>query len=501
MSDPPAPASTDAALTLEAELPPAVAETVLRAGPLALRRAGRARGAAHSLTWLDTAEGSLASEGLAIEQPRRGPRRLLRILPEPGTAWRPATPAEALAALPPGEIPAEVNGAPLLPIAGFVGSWTRIALAGGVEAVLVRGRLRAVMNEAPAARLILSGPVPAVLETMAVLAEAKPVLPPRTTLAEQARALAREEEPRPRRLGAPVLAPDLDVEAALELALGHLVEVLLWHAPVAAEGAKPEGVHQMRVAIRRLRSLLRAFRPACDGAALRDFDAGLKAIAAALGPARDWDVFLDGLGAEIAAALPEEPRIAALLRAARQRREAAYAQLRPMLEGPALRRVAWGAVALAETRPWQAEDDAEAEARRAEPLAAFAAGVLDRRWKRIEVAGTEIAGLPDEEFHALRIQAKRMRYAAELFAPLWSRKRAKRFLKHLAEVQEAFGLANDAVVARSLMAVLAGRGGTALAWASGVAEGWALARARHARSRAAKAWDELLAAGVFWDQG
>jgi CHAD domain-containing protein len=171
-----------------------------------------------------------------------------------------------------------------------------------------------------------------------------------------------------------------------------------------------------------------------------------------------------------------------------------------VLDGPLLRPIAWEAVALAETRPWREETDGDAAARRVEPLAEFGAGVLDRRWKRVAGHGAEIAHLPDEEFHALRIEAKRLRYAAELFAPLWGGRRTKRFLKRLAKVQDAFGLANDAVVARGLMGLLAGKGGTTLAWAGGVAEGWALARARRARSRAASAWEALLAGGIFWNQ-
>lgn len=368
-----------------------------------------------------------------------------------------------------------------------------------MQASLLRGRLRTVLAEAPVARLTLEGPARPVLAAMQALAEAAPLLPPRAALAEQGRALARGEALRPRRLGPPRLDPDLDIEAALALALGHLTEVLLWHAPAAIAGTTPEGVHQIRVAIRRLRSLLKVFRSACDGAALREFDAGLKALATLLGPARDWDVWLGGQGAELAAALPEEPRLPPLLAAAGKAREAAYAALRPALEGAPLRRLAWQAVALIETRPWRDEPDPEAEARRAEGLPDFAARVLDRRWRRIAEAGAEIEALPDAEFHALRIEAKRLRYAAELFAPLWGRRKAKRFLARLADVQEEFGLANDAVVARALMARLAA-GRPALAWASGAAEGWALARARRVRRRAQRAWEALLAEETFWNQ-
>lgn len=420
--------------------------------------------------------------------PARGPARRLLVLPPAGAFWRPGMPPAMLAeaAMPEGA----------LPLAAFEGRITRLPLAEGMQASLLCGRLRAVAAEAEAARLLLEGPPAPVLAAIRALAEEAPLLPPRAALAEQARALARGEAPRPRRLGAPLLEPGLDIEAALTLAHGHLAEVLLWHAPGAIAGASPEGVHQMRVAIRRLRSLLRVFRPACDAAELRAHDAALKALAGLLGPARDWDVWLGGLGAELAAALPEEKRLPPLLAAARRAREAAYAALRPALEGPPLRRLAWEAVALIETRPWRGAEPATA---RETPLEDFAAAVLERRWRRLVEAGAEIAELPDAEFHALRIQAKRLRYAAELFAPLWGRRRAKRFLKRLAGVQEAFGLANDAVVVRGLMAALV-KQRPSLAWAAGAAEGWALARARRARRSAQKAWEALLAEGIHWNQ-
>lgn len=488
-------------LTLEIALDAAAAETLFRAGPLAARRAGRARGSALTLTWLDTAEGALAEAGLALEQTRRGQRRLLRILPPAEEPWHPAMPAEQLAELGPIDVPDAVGDAALIPIAAFEGRRSVQPLDGGVEAVLLLGRLRAVVAEVPAARLTLSGPRDQVLETVRALGAALPALPPRAALAEEARALARGETPRPRRLGAPVLDPDLTVEQALLHALGHLAEVLLWHAPTAHDGTAVEGVHQMRVALRRLRSMLRAFRPACDGPSLRRFDGELKALATVLGPARDWDVWLGGLGAEIADALPGDARIAALLRAARQKREAAYAALRQVLDGPTFRRLAWEAVALAETRPWHAEGDEEAAERRDRPLPDFAAGVIEKRWRRLVEPGADIGELPDDEFHALRLESKRVRYVAELFAPLWARKRGKRFLIRLAKVQDAFGLANDAAVARALVASLLRRGDTGNAWAVGVAEGWALARARRARQKALAAWEELLAAETFWTQG
>lgn len=435
-----------------------------------------------------------------LEGAARGARRLVRVLPEEGAPWRPGQPVEEVRALAPDETPEEAGGASLVPFAAFEGRRSTVALNNGVTAVLTLGRLRAVAAEAPVARLTLTGPAGAALEVVRELSAEMPVLPPRAALAEEGRALSRGEAPRPRRLGAPILDPAMSVEEALLLAVGHLAEVLVWFAPVAERGEDPTGVHQSRVAIRRLRSVLRAFRPAADGEALRGFDGMLKGLAAVLGPARDWDVWLGGLGAEIAEALPEDPRIATLVKSASQRRDAAYAALRTALRGAPFRAALWEAVALAETRPWREEGDSEAAERRALALTDFAEGVIERRWRRLVEVGPEIDHLPDAEFHALRLEGKRVRYVAELFAPLWGRKRGRRFLKKLAAVQEAFGLANDASVARALVASLAERGGRDTAWAVGVAEGWALARARRARSRAALAWTELLSAEPFWDE-
>ena len=497
------------ALSLEATLDPALAAGFFRHPALAARRAGRTRSLAVALGWLDTAKGALAAEGLALEAAPgpRALRRLIRSLPAPDSLWRPATLPELLDSLAPDAAPEAAGAAALLPLATFVGRRISVKLAGAVEASLLHGSLRVQAAERPIARLVLTGPPSAVLETMRDLAGVLPLLPPRASLAEEARAFAQHQALRPRRLGAPRLAADLDVDSALRGVIGHLTEVLLWHAAVAqaegnqAEGnpagADPSGVHQMRVALRRLRSALKAFRPAADGPALRRFDEGLQGLARTLGPARDWDVFLAGLGAELAEALPGEPRIAALLQAGQRHQAEAYAALRRLLAGPAYRQLIWDAVALDLTCPWQAEPDAKAAERRDAPLEDLAQHMLGKAWRRMTEVGEEIGHLPDAEFHALRLHGKRLRYLAELFAPLFGRKRSRRFLERLAEMQEQFGLANDATVARALVETESQGAG---AWAAGVAEGWVLARSRRARSRAAKAWAPLLETEAFWNQ-
>ncbi len=428
--------------------------------------------------------GDLAAEGLIAERVNEGPLHLVRLRPEPEALTWPGQPDAVAEGAPQGAgghrfLPRAAS--PCCPVPEAAG-WTSAS-----------GQLRAVAADRPVARLCLHGPAEAVFRLARALAEDLPLLPPVAGLAELGRALARPEAPRPRRSGPAVLGGAADVGEAVAAAIGHLALALLHQRDGALEGTRPEPVHQMRVALRRLRAILRLFRPATGAPLLLRLEAELKTLAGRLGPARDWDVFLAGIGAEVAAAVGEDARLAALLRAARAAREAAYATLREALSEPEFRLLALDlAEAAAHPAAWRPAAPApETE------LAGFAAALLERRWRKLRKRGKEMARLDLAAFHALRIEAKRLRYAAELFAPLWPGKGTRRFLKHLARLQDAMGLANDAEVARGLVAALPGAG-AGRAWAGGVVEGWCLARAVAARRQSEECWQQLKESKPFW---
>lgn len=441
------------------------------------------------MVWLDTAAGSLAARGLVLER-RKRETTLRRVLPEGDAPWHPgAIPAA------PEDQPDPADAALAMPLAAFTGRRTLLNL-GGLELELLQGRLRAVADEQPVARLRLAGEAGAVLALACQLAEDLPLLPG-PDLAELGRALARGELPRPRRSGAAEVAPGGTVEDALVQVIGHLLEVMLHHAPLCRPEAGPVGVHQCRVALRRLRSALRNFRPAARCPELDAFDKDLGALARRLGPARDWDVFLGGLGARLGAALPEDKRLAQLLKAADSRRLAAYAALREALDGAGFRRLALDGIALLETRPWRAVETPSPLLDH--PADEFASALLEKRWGKLAAEGAAIATLDAEALHELRLGGKRLRYTAELFAPLWPGKTARRFLRRLAEVQETLGLANDIAVARQLVATLLAGAPAASPWAVGLAEGFALAQLRNTRAEGEEAWEKLRDARHFWD--
>ena len=222
-------------LVLEFALAPDAAARLTRHPAIAGVRGGRSRSTAEELIWLDSAEGALADRGLALEQSQRGLRQLLRTMPEAVRPWLPGSPAEAVKA-------PDLHDGPMVPIAAFSGRRNLIPLTtpdGPVQAVLLAGKLRAVADEMPAARLLLEGSPEAVLGLAARLAADLPLLPPRAALAEEGRALARGTAPRARRRGPPDLAEAATVEEALLGALGHLLEVLLHQAPACRLGTGP----------------------------------------------------------------------------------------------------------------------------------------------------------------------------------------------------------------------------------------------------------------------
>ena len=95
----------------------------------------------------------------------------------------------------------------------------------------------------------------------------------------------------------------------------------------------------------------------------------------------------------------------------------------------------------------------------------------------------------------MRIAAKRLRYAAEFFAPLFAKKRARAYLDALAELQDVLGDYNDAATAASRAGELAGKTDALVAAAI---RGWAAAQSSALAPRLAKAWRDFEACAPFW---
>ena len=475
-----------AVATVEFMLDPADAPSLSRIAGMG--RAGRA--VPITIEWHDTPDGALAADGLALAAaPGRWGLERLR--------------ADA-AALPPGvvaearqqdrlshELPSD-----LAPLARFEGKRRRMPWSGEAGAVAVRlldGRL-STRGRPPLCRLSLEGTGPALEALVEQLAQAVALSVPRATLPAQVLAAASGAGIEPRALGAPKVAADGPVTDSLAAILGHLLDVMLHWADRVPAAPDQEPVHQMRVAIRRLRSALSIFKHVAPCPQLEGVAAPLKLLATRLGEARDWDVFLDGTGARLAEAFPGDARCAAMLRAASRKRRAAYGELKAVLAGPEFRALA-AALALAVVlRPW---DRGEANEALRQDTTAFAAAVLARRAKRVRRDGRGIAELPVPALHELRKDCKRLRYTAEFFASLFPGKPTTRYLKRLSGLQEELGLLNDGAAISGLMAQL---GRAERGYAAGLVEGFSMAQSGPARARIVAEWRRFRAADPFWNR-
>ena len=482
---------------LELALDPAEAARLLRHPAVQALRTGRIRNTALSILWHDTGDGALAGRGLALAE-RRGTWRLERLVASDTAPWPPGTPAPVLAEAPhPEALDLDLDGAHL-PVAAFAGRQRVLAPPegeGGIGLALVEGAVRGVGAERPCCRVCLTGPAAPLAALAERLAADFRLAVPSAGLAAEAIALTRLSPPAPP-LGPPEVPPGLTVADAFAHVAGHLTVAILHWSARAAAGTSPEPVHQMRVAVRRLRSAFAVFGPAVGSPTTRRLQGELRDLAGRLGAARDWDVFLAETAAPVQAALAGDRRLARLAAAAARRRELAYAALGDYLASPRFRVLALHLAGLSALRLWEAEVPPEQATLLAEPIGDYAARLLDRRRRKMLKAGKHIEQRPAAELHELRKSGKKLRYACEFFGALYAQKPTRRFLRRLAQLQEKLGHLNDGATAATLMAELGSSRDRA--FATGAVQGFIAAHTTTMRDAIQKTWTKFRHEPRFW---
>ncbi|MEV1293310.1 CHAD domain-containing protein [Pseudonocardia sp. NPDC049635] len=258
-------------------------------------------------------------------------------------------------------------------------------------------------------------------------------------------------------LGEPVKAgPGEPAVNHVRALLDKRLRALLHHEPGAREGSDPEDLHQMRVAVRRMRAALKSARPLLDGAWADDLRAELGRLGRALGPVRDLDVMIERLRGAVATLPPVEraagERLVAVLEADRV---GARAEMLDELDADrhaTLRRRLIEAVsAPLPEPPGEVARPALIDLVRAETR---------KLTRAVDRAGPNP---PDMTLHDLRIRTKRLRYTGELVEPAMRNSRGKRtpdakrvrkMLDAAKELQEVLGDHQDACVAEHRIRVL-----------------------------------------------
>ncbi|MGI9595442.1 MAG: CHAD domain-containing protein [Acidimicrobiales bacterium] len=245
----------------------------------------------------------------------------------------------------------------------------------------------------------------------------------------------------------PTLPDEPTARQVIQAAFARSVTHLLLHVPVARIGEDIEGVHQARVATRRLRSDLGTFRSLLDPDWARSLESELEWLADDLGKVRDADVLLRLLR-RTAGNHPELGGVGAgrVVKALEKQRHGDNRALMYHLNRKRTDRLLDRLVAAAADPMTSKKADAPAVGKLRAPVR--------KRWRHLQRAVDALGPEPPiEELHRIRILAKRTRYAAEAVVPAFG-PRAKAFAKSIAGIQDVLGELNDAAVAESWLAAL-----------------------------------------------
>lgn len=244
------------------------------------------------------------------------------------------------------------------------------------------------------------------------------------------------------------LVTSVNPRQTVEEAFIHILEVNLaalkvWE-PIALAGEDIEGVHQMRVGLRRMRSALSVFRSAIPRKLSQPLAKEMRWTARALDRARDLDVYLaenfSGKGSK------KQQKMQSL---ARRHRDEAYSRVRVIVQSKRYLSFNKEMINWLDNKAWReclSEDERKVLRCMITP---FAARVLEEHQGNVIGAGKEIEKLDSEALHRLRIECKKLRYAAEFFAPLYG-ERMSDFTRHLKALQDLLGTLHDTAILSGL---------------------------------------------------
>ena len=370
-----------------------------------------------------------------------------------------------------------------------------------IELAFDQGEIRAKSARLPISEIELelrNGHPEHLFELALAVHDALPVTLGSATKAARGYALLADAEPAPVKATAPGLVATMTARDAFAAAARSCLAQMRANEAPARLGSDPEGIHQLRVGLRRLRALATAYRDTLASEPHEYLSRELRWLQQELNPARDWDVFIATSLMPIAERVPG---VRPGLDAADELRMLAQSRARATLDSPRYTALLLRCYAWLATGGWASADAGMLD----RPVGDFASGILNRRHRRLRKFGGKRADLSEAELHRLRLMAKKQRYVAEFFRELYPRKATGKYLAALAAIQDVLGSLNDALVSRHLveelerfLADVPSLGPTAAARGAGIILGWQAARIAEDMGKVAGAWKIFLGRKAFW---
>ena len=296
---------------------------------------------------------------------------------------------------------------------------------------------------------LLAGSPLAMLEFALQLSEQFELHPEHRTKAVRGYALVRPAlGPRPTKAKDMPLDPDMSVgEAFRQIVSGALTQLSSNEIPTIM--GMPSGIHQARVAIRRIRAALRAFKKSLPYDKRKAFNGEFRWFQQRLSGARDWHVFLDETVPRIQCNRPN-----AWVDVDRLRRIAIRQRRRETIEAMAVFRSRRYTRLLLQFQCWLLALERENHQWFEIKLEPFARKVLKKTRDDFLVDRRPFSRMTPDELHELRKRGKKARYATEFFACLWQTESAVTGIAMMKALQNELGEANDAAMARQILAGL-----------------------------------------------
>ena len=292
------------------------------------------------------------------------------------------------------------------------------------------------------------------------------------------------------------LAPSMRPEDAFRATLLDCLAQITANSAALRNGRSVEGLHQLRVAFRRLDTALEAFGREFGQDWLMELRGRAKILTGRLSPARDLDVFTEKLVVEakwgVRDGLPQ------LKERAETARDAAWSGVAACLTSPDFECFSDDVAALASSSLPLSRDKRMSRA---------AERMLDRQIKRVNKRGKQARSKREGDLHRLRIGLKKLRYTCEFFGPLYSEKKVGRYLKKLRGLQNHLGDLNDVANVRSVVHGLLKEkprkdahrdDSVALSYAAGAMVGWYGAQVPMIGKDALKRYAKFKKVKPFW---
>jgi len=272
----------------------------------------------------------------------------------------------------------------------------------------------------------------------------------------------------------------------------------------------PEALHQMRIALRRLRTAISVFSEIVRDGQIDRIKAELKWLNGELSLTRDLDVLLDEVIKPQIRQHPSHRGLKGLYCSFARQRLQSYQRAEKTVRSQRFCKLLIETFAWIEIGEWVTATNEAARQHREWPIELFAADQLSWRRRKIMKKGKKLDELDSAQRHRLRIQVKKARYATEFFAGLFqdkkSARRSARMLTALKRLQNSLGGLNDVIARKSLCTdiltrqarSLNGTAGRDRAFAAGLITGSQEARCAELLSDALKAYAQIKDNKPFW---